>query len=232
MVVEDGLSLYPGVPIYIQGDANVNPNHPTRSQILQDFLDRYNLSSTPLFHSTYHLFMGNGSSDSQLHVIICSAGHPDKLVDIMCKKENPLVTSAHNVIVSSFRLVPVIHQPQATPKAPRAPKTRFRVLWDNDSAQQYISTHEESLPPLLSDLSDSTSPDKVSSLLTLTNQVLNYAGRQSFEVTELSKPHKPKKAKIDTTICYLSAQISKCCSQLRKTSDPGTRQDLIHRHST
>ena len=30
------LSLYPEVPIYIWGDANVNPNHPTRPQIFWD----------------------------------------------------------------------------------------------------------------------------------------------------------------------------------------------------
>ena len=115
-------------PNIYQGDTNVNPNHPTRPQLLQEFLERYNLLPTPLGHTTYHHFMGNGASHSQLDILIYSSGHSDKLVDIICKVDNPLVTSSHDVIVSSFELSPVFHQPQATPKAPRAPKPRFRVV--------------------------------------------------------------------------------------------------------
>ena len=143
------MSLHPWVPIYIWGDANVSPNHPTRPQIIWDFLDRYNLASKPLSHNTYHHFMDNGASDSQLDVIISSASHPDKLEASICKKDNPLVTSAHDKIVSSFKLTPVTHQLQLIPKALRPPTPRFRVLWNDDSTYQYISTHEESLPPLL-----------------------------------------------------------------------------------
>ena len=171
MVVDDALSLYPWVTIYSHGDANVNPNHHTRPQIIWDFLDRYNLASKPLSHNTYHHFIGNGASDSQLDIIIYSASHPDKLEAIICKKDNPLVTSAHDVVVTSFKLTPVTHQPQPIPTAPRAPTTRYRVLWDDDGTYQYISILKESLPPLIDALGDSTSPDNVSALLTLTTKL-------------------------------------------------------------
>ena len=202
-------------PNIYQGDTNVNPNHPTRPLLLQEFLERYNLLPTPLGHTTYHHFMGNGASHSQLDILIYSSGHSDKLVDIICKVDNPLVTSSHDVIVSSFELSPVFHQPQATPKAPRAPKPRFRVVWDNSDMQQYSSILEKSLPPLLSALDDSKCPNKVSSLLTLTNQALNNAANQYFRFIELSKPHKPRKAKTDPTMRFYSSQISKCCAQIK-----------------
>ena len=35
MVVEDILCSHPGIPIYIRGNANSNPNHPSRPHVLQ-----------------------------------------------------------------------------------------------------------------------------------------------------------------------------------------------------
>ena len=109
MVVEDILSSYPGIPIYIRGDANVNPKHPTRPGVLHEFMDRYGLCALPLGHTTYHHFTGDGTSNRQLDVLISSIGHSDKLVEIKCKKENPLVTSSHDLIISRFKLSPKIH---------------------------------------------------------------------------------------------------------------------------
>ena len=231
MVVDDALSLYPGIPIYIRGDANVNPNHPTRPQIFGDFLSRYGFVSKPLSHNTYHHFTGNGASDSQLDVMLSSADHPDKLVSIICKHDNPLVTSSHDAIVTSFTIWPTTHQPSPVPMAPRAPTTRFRVCWDDSGTHQYAAILEEALPPLMEALGDSTNRDKVSSLLNLTNRALNNAARQSFKVIELSKPYKPKKARSDPTIQHLSSQISRCCAALRKTSDLQAKQQLICEHS-
>ena len=127
--------------------------------------------------------------------------------------------------------MPTIHQPLTVPTAPRAPTTRFRVCWDDRGIHQYAATLEEALPPLIEALGDSTSYDKVLSLLNLTNRSLNNAARQSFKVIELSKPFKPKKARSDPIIWHLSSQISRCCAALCKTSDPQARQQLIQEHS-
>ena len=45
MVVKDILCSHPRVTIYIRGDANTNPRHPTRPSVLLEFLDRYNIVS-------------------------------------------------------------------------------------------------------------------------------------------------------------------------------------------
>ena len=106
MVVKDILNSHPVIPIYIHGDANVNPNHPTRPLVFQEFLERYNLSSRTLHHNTYHHFTGEGTRDSQLDVLISSTDHPNNLVEIICKHDNSLITSSHDLVVSSFKLHP------------------------------------------------------------------------------------------------------------------------------
>ena len=149
MVVEDILCSHPGVSIYIRGDTNSNPNHPSRPQVLQEFMDRYGLSSIPLIHSTYHHFTGDRVSDSQMDVLISSNRCPDRLVVIKYKKDNPLITSSHDLIVSSFKLCPKPHLSQPTPKAPRVIRPRFRVLWDDHGIPLYSSILDQMLPPIL-----------------------------------------------------------------------------------
>ena len=223
MVVEDILLSYPGVPIYIHGDANTNPNHPTRPHILHEFMDRYRLCSLSLDHNTYHHFTGNGSSDSQLDILISSTGHSDKLIEIICKNDNPLVTSSHDVIFSSFKLSPRTHQPKPTPKAPRVTRQRFRVLWDNNGISNYSSILDKTLPPILTSCGDSPSPKTFSTVLEQTNCAILQAAHQSFKVKCLSQPHLIPKPRVDPTVKRLSILISKLSVQIKRTFDTDTR---------
>ena len=77
MVLLSMAETNPGVPVYIRGDANVNPNNKTRNNMFQHFLTRHSLTSLPLHHNTHHHFMGDGASDSQLDVLLFS-GPPSK----------------------------------------------------------------------------------------------------------------------------------------------------------
>ena len=224
MVVEDTLSSHPVIPIYIRGDANTNPNHPTRLHILQEFMERYGLYSFPLGHTTYHHFTGNGSRDSQLDVLISSLGHPDKLVDIKCKKDNPLVTSSHDVIISSFKLFSRIHRPDPTPKVSRP---WYRVLWDNDGILSYSSILDKTLPSILTSCGDAPSPETFLSILEQTNQAILDAANLSFKVKSLSQPHKPSKPRVDPVVKKLSIQISQLSVQIKRTTDSEIRQGLL-----
>ena len=109
MTVEDILTSHPGIPIYIRGDDNTNPNHPTRPGVLTEFLNQYGLASLSFGYSTYHHFTGNGASDSQLDVLISSRGQSDSLIQIICKHEDALITSSHDHIISSFKFIPEVH---------------------------------------------------------------------------------------------------------------------------
>ena len=229
MVVEDTLSSHPVIPIYIRGDANTNPNHPTRLHILQEFMERYGLYSFPLGHTTYHHFTGNGSRDSQLDVLISSLGHPDKLVDIKCKKDNPLVTSSHDVIISSFKLFSRIHWPDPTPKVSRP---WYRVLWDNDGILSYSSILDKTLPSILASCGDAPSPETFLSILEQTNRAILDAANLSFKVKSLSQPHKPSKPRVDPVVKKLSIQISQLSVQIKRTTDSEIRQGLLQKHSS
>ena len=64
MVLVSMAETKPGVPVYIRGDANVNPNNTSRHNLFQHFLTRHSLSSLPLQHNTHHFFTGGGASDA------------------------------------------------------------------------------------------------------------------------------------------------------------------------
>ena len=102
LIVEDIQASHPDIPIYIRGDANFSPNHLTRPTLLWEFMDRYSLG-----HSTYHHFNGGGTRDSQLDMLISSPLHPDLLVEVVCKLQDPLILSSHDIIISTFLTQPL-----------------------------------------------------------------------------------------------------------------------------
>ena len=118
----------PGVPVYIRGDANVNPRNKARQNIFQHFLIRHSLTSLPLLHNTHHHFTGSGASDAQLDMLLYSAPQAmaETLNSITCGLENSLISSHHDLITSSFpsSLVPTTTPPQA-PRPNRMDKSHF-----------------------------------------------------------------------------------------------------------
>ena len=61
---------YPGSPLYIRGDCNVNKNNKNRTIIFQQFLDSLCLLRVDIQHNTYHHFTGEGLYDSEIDVIL------------------------------------------------------------------------------------------------------------------------------------------------------------------
>jgi exonuclease III len=57
-------------PIYLRGDCNVNVNNHQRATIFKHFCSRLDISNIDLDHPTYHHFLGDGKSDSQLDLIL------------------------------------------------------------------------------------------------------------------------------------------------------------------
>ena len=104
-------------PIYIRGDCNVNPKNKARAATFKHFCEKHKLSSVDLQHPTHHHFLGDGLYDAQLDLLLY-AGPPEQAEakkNIICKLDNPLVESHHDVIISSIPL-------------PRAPITKLRQL--------------------------------------------------------------------------------------------------------
>ena len=55
--------LYPGAPMYLRGDFNVNEKNAQRKELLQFLVTSFNLIELPIHHNTYHHFVGTGQSD-------------------------------------------------------------------------------------------------------------------------------------------------------------------------
>ena len=90
-------------------------------------------------HNTYHHFLGLGSSDSELDVLLSSKlpGVSEKLVKIECKHENPHLNSHHDLIIS-MATVPKLQnkQPKTSGNiiAPKIINTRHKIVWTDDGA--------------------------------------------------------------------------------------------------
>ena len=151
-VLESVLEDHHDVPVYVRGDANVNPSNLPRVQLFSNILSLFNLKNLPLHHPTHHHFQGNGDSDSQLDVLLFR-GVPEQaesLLSVVCGKENPLITSHHDMVVSTILCPSVAYNPPPPALvAPRVPNTRVKVLWDQDGQHQYETLHHTPPPPAL-----------------------------------------------------------------------------------
>ena len=209
---------HPGTPVYVRGDANVNPSNLPRVQLLWTLQSQFSLQSLALNHPTHHHFMGEGRSDSQLDVLLYpSSPHPpEKLLQVVCGKENPLVTSHHDLIISNFScvIVPYSTPPQAT-VAPKVPNTRVNVLWDKEGEEQYRSLLSSTLHLLQNSLFSPDSPSLTSVLLDCSNHALVRAAEASFRTVKLSKPPLNKQVKVAPEIREAQVSTMKAARQLK-----------------
>ena len=54
-VLETVQDEYPGVPVYVRGDANVNPSNLPRLQLFTSFLRQFDLQNLPINHPTHNI---------------------------------------------------------------------------------------------------------------------------------------------------------------------------------
>ena len=207
-VLESVAEEHHGIPVYVRGDANVNPSNLPRVHLLSNLVSQFKLASLSLHHPTHHHFMGDGASDSQLDVLLYS-GTPqqaESLLSVVCGKVNPLITSHHDLVVSSFTCSRTAYDPPLPAVVtPRVPNTRVRVLWDQEGLEQYESLLSSTLPLLEDSLLNTSSPSLTSILLDCTNFALNRAAEISFKTVQLSKPPTLKKPYV--------------CPEVRKAQD-------------
>ena len=102
-------------PVFIRGDVNVSNKNLKRTDLFKYFCSEHKLSQTSIPHKTYHHFLGNGLSDSNLDRLLYSSSlkHPEVLDTVHCKLEHPLVDSHHDLIVSNWKLPTVTPQPSS-----------------------------------------------------------------------------------------------------------------------
>ena len=109
--LDDLTVKHPRAVIFLRGDANSSLGHRSRSSLLSDLCSEFHFKIVKFQHPTYHHFLGNGASDSDLDVLLHSdqEGVHEELVKLECKLENDMVDSHHDFLVSSI-FIPNIKQ--------------------------------------------------------------------------------------------------------------------------
>ena len=74
------------------------------SAIFSSFLEKYKISNVDFYHNSYHHFVNQGASDSQLDVLLFLGPkvYTETLEEIICGLEDGSILSHHDAIVSSF----------------------------------------------------------------------------------------------------------------------------------
>ena len=188
LCIQELLTKHPDADLYIRGDVNVNQKDQNRKATFKKLCDDWNLIETALHHPTYHHFVGNGLSDSQLDVILHTRTASETLLKIFCKHDNPLVTSHHDALLSTFKIP--VHSKQAlsvNPMAPRVDNNRVKIHWNPAGAVAYKSCVTEALPRMRSNWLDSSSEASISILLQSTNTFLDKCARETNHHTPLAR---------------------------------------------
>ena len=170
---------YTNTPIFLRGDFNVSFKNKNRRALLKSFLYQEKFREVTISHKTYHHFMGNGASDSNLDKILVSTTAPasEEVKDIICCQDNPFVTSHHDVILSNLTIPGKNAEEDSDSPVSTAPKLtnkRHKILWSETGVQQYqelIVPHLSRLQALW--LSSPPSMSSMSLLLSSTADVLS-----------------------------------------------------------
>ena len=100
--IEDICTKHKDAVVFIRGDSNCNLRNTNRMQLLANFLEEFSLTQVPILHPTYHHFVGDGKFDSNIDILLhTKLGNVSEVVtDIMCIKNDPEISSHHDMIIS------------------------------------------------------------------------------------------------------------------------------------
>ena len=212
---------HPEALIYIRGDANVNRKNTIRKIIFSKFSQDWNLEETEILHPTYHHFVGDGLFDSQLDVLLFpkSSISKEKLIKIHCKHDNPLITSHHDALLSTFRLPEVEHPPSIqNPSAPRVDNHRVKIHWSDNGIETYKLSIAENLSRMRSNWLDTSSNASISVLLQSTNAFLSKCSKETNEFSELNEIREEKSSKKPYFIIKSERKLLKIYKNWKKAS--------------
>ena len=202
LCVEELSEKYPGAALFIRGDANVNINNKKRVALLNHFIFTFSLKSVNISHKTYHHFTGEGSYDSNVDILLhtSSLPTPEALSKILCKLENPLILSHHDIILSNFALPPCPNNPSpgadSLTSAPRLTMTRKRISWSADGASVYAELLSPHLQNIRKRWLDPGSLSSMSILINMTNIAMSSVASLTNKSVTLNKSPTYKSKKI------------------------------------
>ena len=216
-------------PVYIRGDANCNPRNHLRSTLFKHFSSKHKFVSVDFGHPSHHHFTGQGLYDAQLDVLLHQpqAAPAEVLHQIVCKLDNPLVDSAHDLIISTCQVPHCLPCPSDLSEnitATKIENKRTKILWDDENLPLFQSLVCDNLGRLRDTWGDHSSPAAVSVLLQSTNDVLTTGAAASNATIELGKQFCPKPVE-NPTVSAAQAQSLRLSKLAKNLEASTTSQD-------
>ena len=227
--IDELLSLHPEACLFIRGDSNANLKDKLRSSMITNLCDKWNLKRLPILHNTYHHFMGNGASDSELDIILYSDNTEEHLIKIYCQKEDPLLTSHHDALWSCF-LLPVANceRQQTLPAAPRVPNLRAKIHWSPEGLKLYEEAVSQSLSRLRDNWLNVHSDSAISVLLQATNSILDSCARATNPFTNLHNSCRPKAYKKPLVLIRSENSLRRTHKMLKRLSPTSSKYSELN----
>ena len=207
--IQEMTEEYPDALLFIRGDANVNMKDKSRVDLLHKLCQDWGLVLVEIPHPTYHHFLGDGSSDSNLDVLIHTETASENLVTILCKLDNPLISSHHDVLISKFSLL-LTSSPRSAhenPLAPTIPNSRVKIQWSSSGIELYRNSIDQTLSRMRATWLDSSSPASFSVLLQSTYSFLDHSARNTNKYIDLGKERTHKSARKPSPIVRSERRI-------------------------
>ena len=227
------VDLHPDAALFIRGDSNVNINNKNRSALLSQFTATFSLSRVSLHHTTYHHFLGGGSHDSEIDVLLYTdmPGVSEKVITILCKLDNPQILSHHDVIISQC-CIPSRQKESSLcdnlVRAPRLPNTRERIIWSAEGAAKY----SDLVMPALQHLRDTWlvphSTACMSVLLQLSNFIMTTAASMTNKVMSLSSHHSSRSQCVPRPIRIAKQRLRRAHKRFKKNISENNKHSYNH----
>ena len=189
--------------VFIRGDGNINPNNAARVRILSSLLSSHSLCQVKIMHKTYHHFMGGGTFDSNIDIILHSthAQYPETVTKIFCKHDHPDMDSHHDAVLSTvFLPINQNNEPrQDLLTAPKLQHSRYKVVWSLDGIAAYQQEVSSMLAEARLTWLNPASKTSLAVLLFKTNEILSKTAQSTNRVIKLGevKNIKSKKKPIE-----------------------------------
>ena len=232
LFLEEMQEKYPGAEMFLRGDFNVNENNIRRNRLLEHFCIDHLLKVVPNDHKTYHHFIGQGKSDSFLDKILHSSEKnvPEKISEIICKLENPLINSHHDLIISTFELPPSATEECSSNflKAPRIPNNRKKVIWSDTGVLEYQKQVTDQLLRLQTLwLAQPSTRSCISLLMKSTNHVLTSVAAMTNKTINLNTSRCVKSRPLPIVLRKSQRSLLKMSKKIQNHSKIGTPQAVL-----
>ena len=220
--IDDLTDNYPEAVLFVRGDGNVNTKNKKRVAMLDHFVRELCLQNVHISHKTYHHFVGNGAFDSNVDILLHSQAlpNPEKVDLIMCKEENSLILSHHDIILSTFTIPCQPHRPSQQQNLVTAPRVEFlreKIAWSEEGISEYECLISPHLQNIRDRWSDPDSAVSMSILLKMTNSILSSTASSTNVSKSLNNSPMQRSRRTPKLVLRAKKLVSKTHSR-KKTS--------------